>query len=87
MAEGGLLAAREMASGLDPAEAAERCGFTYSGTAQSGVLGVPFLSAMVEVEWPGLACVEADALPSHVLAIIVYHLAIADGSPPSGRWI
>jgi hypothetical protein len=79
-----LIAARRRAMGLDPLRAAERCGFTYEGDAGNGVFRVPFLGADLRLTFPGLAC---EQLPDHITALLVYHLAISDGSCPAGRWL
>lgn len=84
MSETGLEAARRLAVRRDPFEAGAVCAVAYEGDRTRGDFIVPFLGTELRVSYPEFAC---DAVPPHVLALIVYHLALSDGTPPSGRWI
>jgi hypothetical protein len=88
VSDGALSAARERAAGLDPESAAAAVGATYRGTGGRGEIEVAFLASSVTVTVPAFECRPSETpLPSHVCALLVYHLAISDGSRPTGRWI
>ena len=83
-----LEAAIAQASLVDPLEAAARSGFEIIGTAEEGTVVACFLGREVRFAYPGFAQEPAeDALPPHVLAILLYHFASTDGAEPAGRWI
>ncbi len=84
MSETGLEAARRLAARRDPFAAAQACGVVFEGDEQRGEFVVPFMGTELRVSYPGFACEE---VPPHVLALVVYHLALSDGTEPSGRWV
>lgn len=84
MAEGALIAARALAEGIDPAEAAARVGAGFDAAARVATLA--FLGDEVSVAWPAIeVSAERMVLPPHVQALIVYHLAMSDGTRPTGE--
>lgn len=86
MSDDALRAARELAVGLDPLAAAKRCGAEFEPDGDGGLFTLRFLGAEVAIRFPEL---EFDAdlpLPPHVRALLVYYLAISDGSEPNGDW-
>lgn len=88
MSSDALAAARRLASGLDPADAARRAGADWQGTADAGELRLRFLGAPVRLSFPGFEPAPGGPrLPDHVTALLVYHLAITDGAEPTGRTV
>lgn len=86
MGAGALEAARKLAAGIDPALAARAIGGTWSGDETGGTIGVRFLGDGYRISWPGLELSEdSPQLPEHVVALLVYHLALSDGAMPTGR--
>lgn len=88
MAGDALKAARQRASGIDPAAAARACGARWDGSASAGTLVLPFLGQEVRLTWPAFELAEGSAfVPDHVLALLVYHFALSDGTEPTGRMV
>lgn len=85
-----LDAARAALSDRDPAEAAAACGFEHSETPGGALVTGLFLTRPFALELPGLDAAWRDdgtPVPSFLTALVVYHLAVADGTPPRGRWV
>ena len=81
-----LRAARRKAEGLDPAAAAARVGATWDVSGR--VLTLPFFGSAVAMTYPGYeVTLNGKPMPPHIAALIVYHLALSDGSAPVGPWI
>ena len=96
MSDDALRAARERAANIDPAAAAVAIGADYSGDegggngdgAAGGRFSVRFLGSDVTISYPGFVVTpSAWGMPPHVMALLIYHLAICDGTPPSGEWV
>lgn len=88
MGAGALDAARKLAAGKDPAQAAAAVGGSWSRDAAGGVIALRFLGDEVRLSWPALVLAEdSPQLPEHVVALLVYHLARSDGTLPSGKAI
>ncbi len=87
MGEDALDAARRRATGLVPARAAAACGVGYEGDDSRGVFAIPFLGTRVDIAYPEMDTASPGVLPPHIVALLVYHLAVSDGSLPTGRWI
>lgn len=86
MGDDALRVAREEAASIDPAAAAARVGAMWDPG--RGELLLPFLGSRATVTYPGFeATIGGRASPPHIAALLVYHLAISDGSMPSGEWI
>ncbi|MDH4140140.1 MAG: DUF3786 domain-containing protein [Coriobacteriia bacterium] len=86
MGADGLQAARARAERVDPFEASAAAGIPYEGSGEAGRFEVPFLGETVCLTYPGFDLAQGSSwVPDHVLALIVYHLAVSDGTPPSGR--
>lgn len=83
-----MQAARQLAAGLDPREAAERCGveFAVDETGSGGIFTIPFLGSSERISFPELEFGDDSRLPPHVCALLVYYLARCTGSEPSGEW-
>ena len=80
--------AREMAAARDPFEMASSSGATFQGAADEGTFGLVFLGSEVHITWPGLELkAGSPSLPDHVLALLVYYLALSDGIGPEGRMV
>lgn len=86
MSDDALRAARELAVGLDPLAAASRCGAEFEENADGGRFSLRFLGAEVAIRFPELVFDAGSPLPPHVQALLVYYLAISDGSKPLGGW-
>ena len=86
---GPLEAARAALADRDPAEAAAACGFDLAATPGGAAVSGAFIGRPFVLEVPALAATWSDdgtpVLP-HIVALIVYHLAVADGARPSGEW-
>jgi len=81
-----LRVAREKAAGLDPAAIASRVGAEWDDGAHS--LTFPFLGSAASITYPDYeVSIGANPAPPHIAALLVYHLAISDGSLPTGTWI
>lgn len=87
MAEDALRVARELAARADPLLMAQRAGAFYSGTAEKGSFELAFLGDAMTVSWPELECSGATPVPPHIAALLIYHLALTDGTAPTGKWI
>jgi hypothetical protein len=84
--EDALDAARARAAGLDPVRASIAVRAHYAGDADAGVITIPFLGSDIEIAFPALEQIAPATLPPHIVALLVYHLAISDGSEPIGQW-
>lgn len=83
-------AAREAASTIDPIQAARNCDFGYEGSRTQGWFTAVFLGRPVDLDFPSFESRFVDngkAVPDHVRALLVYHLATSDGTEPASRWI
>ena len=81
-----LAAARALAAGLDPAAAASRVDAEWDDVALE--FRLPCFGRVATITYP--ACdvfLGEEAAPAHIAALIVYHLALSDGSLPTGTWI
>ena len=87
VSEDALGAARERASGIDPLVAAAKCGVPFEGDATAGAFVIPFFSTDVRLEYPALDVAPGTPLPPHIVALLVYHVGICDGSMPTGDWV
>jgi hypothetical protein len=88
MAVAALSAARALAQRREPHEMAAACGVRYEGSPDAGEFHLVFLGMPVALSWPDLEQQPGTAsLPGHVLALLVYHLALSDGASPTGRRI
>ena len=86
MGDDALRVAREKAAGLDPAAAASRIGAEWDEGGKRFVL--PFLGRETSISHPSYeVTTSANPAPPHIAALLVYHLAISDGSVPKGPWI
>jgi hypothetical protein len=81
-----LAAAREALEPRDPREAAAACGFTYESDEECGEVRGTFLDSVVRLALPAWDFAGECDLPPHVRAIVLRHLAVSDGSEPSGQW-
>jgi hypothetical protein len=81
-----LRAARELAAGLDPSAAAERCGAEFKSDENGGRFSLQLLGADVAIHFPEFEFESDCRLPPHLQALLVHHLAISDGSEPLGQW-
>jgi len=80
--------AREMASARDPREMAAAAGARFDGTTETGEFQLVFLGETISLGWPTLAVPEGQpSLPDHVLALLIYYLALSDGTPPRGETV
>lgn len=73
-----------------PAEAAALAGFTWSPEGDGGSFSGAFLQRPVRVSHPGFSAEwtdRAEPLPDFLTALIVYHLATADGAPVRHEWL
>ncbi|NTU70877.1 MAG: DUF3786 domain-containing protein [Coriobacteriia bacterium] len=86
MGQGALEAARQLAAGMDPLAAAMRCGIGFDGDANGGTFAVPLLGVPVSISYPALEYAPDAPLPPHIRALLVHHLAVSDGSLPTGDW-
>ncbi len=86
MSADALSAARALAEGLDPIAAASRCGAEFVGDKARGHFSLRFLGADVSISFPELEVDPDSKLPPHVHALLVYYLALSDGSRPLGDW-
>lgn len=82
-----LRVSRELAAGIDPVAKAAQVGARFEGTPSKGELEFGFLGSPVAVTWPDLECRAAQPLPPHVEALLLYYIALSDGTQPSGRWV
>lgn len=81
-----LGAARASAAGLDPAAAASRVGAEWDDVAPQ--FRLPSFGRVATVTYPAYEVFLGDeAAPAHIAALMVYHLALSDGSLPTGTWI
>ena len=92
MSDDALKAAQAKAAHIEPEAAAFAIGASFlagdNGDSSRGTLDVPFLGSSVSLTYPALELApDAEALPSHVVALLVYHLGISDGSEPTGEWV
>jgi len=80
--------AREKALARDPREMARAAGAEFVGTAEDGRFRFEFLGEAVSLEWPSLTVSgRGPALPDHVLALLIYYLALSDGTSPRGETV
>ncbi|MBE0475683.1 MAG: DUF3786 domain-containing protein [Coriobacteriia bacterium] len=85
----GLDAAKALAAEADPAEAARRCGIGFTG-GEDAHFALPLLGRPVRIGHPGFEAVFSDdgrSVPGHVAAVLLRHIAVSDGTPPTGRWV
>ena len=81
-----LAAARATAAGLDPAAAASRVGAEWDDVALE--FRLPSFGRIATITYPAYEVSLGDeAAPAHIAALVVYHLALSDGSLPTGTWI
>lgn len=81
-----LAAARATAAGLDPVGAASRVGAEWDDVALE--FRLPCFGRVVSVTYPAYeVSIGDEAAPTHIAALVVYHLALSDGSLPTGTWI
>jgi hypothetical protein len=86
MGDDALRVARKQAASIDPVGAAARVGADWH--AGRGTFSLPFLGSAASITYPGFEVgIGGRAAPPHIAALLVYHLAISDGSVPSGEWI
>lgn len=86
MGEEALKVARHMAAGRSPREAASRTGAAWDEKRRQ--LTLPFLGATASVTFPDLnVAIDDRRAPSHIAALVLYHIALSDGSTPTGEWI
>jgi len=75
----------------DPGLVAERSGASYLTLGPGrGELHLPFWNKVCILCWPQLiGCNSSwdDSLPDFQLAMLLYYLVIADGSPLTGKWV
>lgn len=88
MSDDALKAARQLAVGLDPLAAAQRCGaeFESDGDGVGGRFSLQFLGADAAIRFPEFEFDAGSPLPPHVRALLVHYLATSDGSEPVGDW-
>ncbi len=83
-------AASELASHINPAQAAKYCGFTYKKSNGGGEFFFELFSKPARLEFDGFKgyfVEDGREIPPHVLAIVLYHLAQADEAPLANNWI
>jgi hypothetical protein len=86
MGDDALRVARQKAADLDPAEAAACVDAVWD--ADTATFALPFLGGTATLTHPGFEVMIDDSpAPPHVAALLVYHLAISDGTPPAGEWM
>ncbi|MDP2183166.1 MAG: DUF3786 domain-containing protein [Actinomycetota bacterium] len=86
MGDDALKVAREKAAGLEPAAAAARIGAEWDAAGLA--FRLPFFGTLASVAYPAFEVFLGEApSPPHVAALLVYYLALSDGSTPSGTWI
>ena len=86
MGDDALKAAREQAASIDPIEAAARVDAEWDPDRCE--FSLPFMGSTACVTHPGFeVAIGGHASPPHIAALLVYHLAISDGSMSSGEWI
>jgi hypothetical protein len=86
MADDALRVARQAAAGLDPIAAATRVGAAWDEARREFAL--PFFGSPTTVMYPEYeVTVGGRPVPPHIAALVVYHLAQSDGTPPAGTWI
>ncbi|MDA3935407.1 MAG: DUF3786 domain-containing protein [Actinomycetota bacterium] len=86
MGDDALRAAREMAADLDPSTAAARIGADWDEHAKR--LTLPFLGSTASITYPDFEVAVSDRpAPSHIAALLVYHMAMSDGSLPIDSWM
>ena len=81
---------RSMLRFLDPALVAARCGASYLMLGPGrGELHVPLWGTVCILTWPELLGYDsrAEHLHDFQLAVLLYHLLAADGTPVSGKWV
>lgn len=83
-----LEAARIAAADVDPRIAAARIGGVFEGEPGCGCIKVTFMGSPVRVSVPSFELEPvSQRVPPHVLALIVYHIAMSDGCKPTGELI
>lgn len=82
--------AYEQAIKIKPKQAAQNCGFKFSGTDTKGHFSFNFLKQEVKLEFPnykGYFIEDSKELNNLITTIVMYHLAKSDGSNITGKWI
>jgi hypothetical protein len=88
MSAAALEAARRLALGKDPRAMAENVGGSFAEAEESGEISMRFLGSELRIRWPQLdLALGSPPVPEHVLALLVYHLALSDGTEPTGTAI
>ncbi len=86
MGDNALRAAREMATGLDPHTIATHTGAKWDE--DTGEFALSFLGSPVSITYPAYEVSIADRpSPPHIAALLVYYLALSDGTQPSDTLI
>jgi len=81
-----LRVAREAASGLDPARAADRIGAQWDEKKLE--FRLPVFGSLASVAYPSYeVAIDGRPAPPHLAALLVYHLSLSDGSMTAGEWI
>lgn len=81
-----LAAARASAAGLNPEAAASRVDAEWDDVTLE--FRLPSFGRVVSVTYPAYeVSIGDEAAPAHIAALVVYHLALSDGSLPTGTWI
>lgn len=85
MSAAALEAARRLAADKDPRAMSEKVGGRYVRHGDSAEIALAFLGQDVRISWPALELAAGSPpVPEHVLALLVYHLALSDGTEPTG---
>lgn len=86
MGDDALRAARGKAAGLEPAAAASRAGAEWD--AEKLEFRLEFFGSPASMTYPAyVVSLGQDSAPPHIAALLVYYLALSDGSVPTGRWV
>ncbi len=83
-------AAYELASHINPAQAAKYCGFTYKKSNGGGEFFFELFSKPARLNFDGFKgyfVEDGREIAPHVLAIVLYHLAKANETPLANNWI
>ena len=83
-------AASELASHIDPVQAANHCGFTYKKSDSGSQFFFELFGRPARLEFEGFKgyFVEDNReIPPYVLAVVLYHLAQANSTPLAKDWI
>lgn len=86
MGDDALRVARGKAAGLEPAAAASRTGAEWDE--EKLTFRLPFLGSVASLTYPAYeVSLDENPAPPHVAALLVYYLALSDGSVATGTWI